>query len=68
MKKIKDNTRGGALFATTVKSLRVDGDAVVVALHGERVAAATAVLALSAVLSAALLLALGLRRTLSQKR
>ena len=62
VKRIKTETRGGALFTTTVKSVRVDGDAVVLAFHGDRVAAATIVLLLSALLSAALLLAMGLRR------
>ena len=33
-KRIKAETPGGALFLATVRSVRVDGDVVVVALHG----------------------------------
>ena len=60
VKRIKEETRGGTLFLTTVKSVRVDGDAVVVAFHRHRVATAAIILALCTLLSAAALLALWL--------
>jgi hypothetical protein len=60
-KKIKGDTQKGALLLTTVKAVRVDGDVVVVEFHRHRVAAATAVLVLSAVLSAVFLFATALR-------
>lgn len=52
-RRIKAETPGGALFLATVRSVRVDGDVVVVALHGYRIAAATLILMLCALLSAA---------------
>jgi hypothetical protein len=67
-KRIKPETRGGAMFVTTVKSVRVDGDVVVVEIHGYHVAAATVALTLCALLSAAWLLALLLRALPSRKR
>jgi hypothetical protein len=59
-KRIKPDTRS-AMLLTTVKSVRVDGDAVVVEFQGHRVAAAAGVLMLCALLSSACLLALWLR-------
>ncbi len=59
-KKIKPDTRG-AMLLTTVKSVRVDGDAVIVEFQGQRVAAAAGVLVLCALLSSGCLLALWLR-------
>jgi len=67
-KRIKAETRGGAMFLTTVRSVRVDGDVVVVALHGYRVATATVVLMLCALVSAALLVFIWLRMRPSPKR
>ena len=67
-KRIKAETRGGAMFLTTVRSVRVDGDVVVVALHGYRVATATVILMLCVLLSAALLLFIWLRMLPSRKR
>ncbi len=61
VKRIKEETRGGALFLTTVKSVRVESDAVVLAFHRHRIATAASILALCALLSAAALLALWLR-------
>ena len=52
-KRIKAETPGGALFLATVRSVRVDGDVVVVSLHGYRIAAATLIFMLCALLSAA---------------
>jgi hypothetical protein len=51
-KRIKAETPVGALFLATVRSVRVDGDVVVVALHGYRLAAATLILMLCTLLSA----------------
>jgi len=67
-KRIKAETRGGAMFLTTVRSVRVDGDVVVVALHGYQVATATVILMLCVLVSAALLLFIWLRMQPSQKR
>ena len=52
-KRIKAETPGGALFLATVRSVRVDGDVVVVALHGYRLAAATLILMLCTLLLSA---------------
>jgi hypothetical protein len=60
-KRIRSETPGGAMFLTTVRSVRVNGDVVVVALHGYRIAAAAIVLMLCALLSAFLLSAMVLR-------
>ncbi len=68
VKKIKEDTRGGAMFLATVKSVRVDGDAVVVAFHGYRIATAAIMLALCALLSAAALLVLWRRAEPGTKR
>ncbi len=68
VKRIKQETRGGALFLTTVKSVRVEGDAVIVAFHRHRVATAAIILALCALLSAAALLLLWLRPGAPLKR
>lgn len=68
VKKIKEETRGGTLFLTTVKSVRVDGDAVVVAFHRHRVATAAIILALCTLLSAAALVALWLHTKPGMKR
>lgn len=68
VKKIKPDTRGGALFLTTVKGVRVDGDAVAVALHGYRIAAAAVVLILVALLAAGWLITTLLRTLRSVKR
>ena len=57
VKKIKAETRGGALFLATVKSVRVDGDAVAVEVHGYHVATAAIALMLSALLAAGWLIA-----------
>jgi hypothetical protein len=59
-KRIKPDTRS-AILLTTVKSVSVDGDAVVVEFQRQRVAAAAGVLILCAVLSSACLIALWLR-------
>ena len=48
VKKIKAETRGGALFLATVKSVRVDGNAVAVEVHGYHVATAAIALMLCA--------------------
>jgi hypothetical protein len=55
-RKFKPNTRSGLMFLTTVKSVRVDGDVVVVALHGFRVAGVAVALMLTALLAAGLAL------------
>ena len=52
VKKIKAETRGGALFLATVKSVRVDGNALAVEVHGYHVATAAIALMLVALLSA----------------
>lgn len=52
VKKIKAETNGGAVFLATVKSVRVDGDAVVVTVHGYHVAAIQIVLAFGVLFSA----------------
>jgi hypothetical protein len=57
VKKIKAETRGGALFLATVKSVRVDGNAVAVEVHGYHVATAAIALMLVALLAAAWLIA-----------
>lgn len=67
-KRIRAETAAGAMFLTTVRSVRVDGDVVVVALHGYRVAAAAVVLMLSALLSAFLLASMVLRIASGMKR
>jgi hypothetical protein len=67
-KKIRAETPAGAMFLTTVKSVRVDGDVVVVALHGYRVAAVAVVLMLCALLSAVLLASMFLRIISGMKR
>jgi hypothetical protein len=59
-KRIRAETPAGAMFLTTVRSVRVDGDVVVVALHGYRIAAAV-VLILCALLSGFLLASMFLR-------
>jgi hypothetical protein len=61
-KRIKAETPGGALFLATVRSVRVDGDVVVVALHGYRLAAATLILMLCTLLSATWFFSLWHRR------
>lgn len=60
-KRIKPETKGGALILTTVKAVRVDGDAVVVEFQSNRVVVAAAILTAVALLSAAALLYLALR-------
>jgi len=60
-KRIRAETPAGAMFLTTVRSVRVDGDVVVVALHGYRIAAAAVVLMLCALLSVFLLASMFLR-------
>ena len=62
VRRIKAETSGGLLFLATVKSVRVDACAVVVGLHGYRIAAAAIALMLTALLAAAGLSALLLRR------
>ncbi len=62
VRRIKAETSGGLLFLATVKSVRVDAGAVVVGLHGYRIAAAAIALMLTALLAAAGLSALLLRR------
>ena len=57
VKKIKAETRGGALFLATVKSVRVDGNAVAVEVHGYHVATAAIALMVAALLAAAWLIA-----------
>ena len=56
------------MFLTTVRSVRVDGDVVVVALHGYRIAAAAVVLMLCALLSAFLLASMFFRIVSGMKR
>ena len=51
-RKFRSNTRGGLVFLTTVKSVRVEGDTVVVALHSLRVAGAAVVLMGASLLAA----------------
>jgi hypothetical protein len=65
--RIKVETPGGAIFLATVRSVRVEGDVVVVALHGYRVAFATVILMLCTLLSA-WLFSIWLRRRLGVKR
>lgn len=60
-RKFKSDTRGGLIVMATVKAVRVEGDAVVVSLHGFRVAWAAAGLMICALL-AVVWLAIGLRR------
>ena len=60
-KRIKPETKGGALILTTVKAVRVDGDAVVVEFQSNRIVAAAAILTALALLSAAALMFLILR-------
>ena len=67
-KRIRAETPAGAMFLTTVRSVRVDGDVVVVALHGYRVAAAAVVLMLCALLSFFLLASMFLRVVSGMKR
>ena len=67
-KRIRAETPAGAMFLTTVRSVRVDGDVVVVALHGYRIAAAAVVLMLCALLSAFLFASMFLRIVCSIKR
>jgi hypothetical protein len=57
VKKIKAETRGGALFLATVKSVRVDGNAVAVEVHGYHAATAAIALMLCALLAAGWLIA-----------
>jgi hypothetical protein len=57
VKKMKAETRGGALFLATVKSVRVDGNALAVEVHGYHVATAAIALMLAALLSAGWLIA-----------
>ncbi len=58
IKRITQNTPGGALFLASVRSVRVDGNVVVVEVHGYHLAAATALaLMLTALLAAARLIA-----------
>jgi hypothetical protein len=57
VKHIKAEKRGEALFLATVKSVRVDGNAVAVEVHGYHVATAAIALMLAAVLAAAWLIA-----------
>ncbi len=61
-KRIKSETPAGAIFLATVRSVRVDGDVMVVTLHGYRVAAATVIPTLCALLSAAWVLSSWFRR------
>jgi hypothetical protein len=56
VKRIKAETVGSAMFLTTVRSVSVDGDAVVLTLHGYRVAATAIILTLCVLLSAGWLL------------
>jgi hypothetical protein len=67
-KRIRAETPAGAMFLTTVRSVRVDGDVVVVALHGYRIATAAVVLTLCALLSAFLLASMVLRIVSGMKR
>ena len=60
-KRIRAETPAGAMFLTTVRSVRVDGDVVVVTLHGYRIATAAVVLMLCALLSVFLLASMFLR-------
>jgi len=64
VKRIKAETVGGAMFLTTVRSVSVDGDTVVLTLHGYRVAATAIVLTLCVLLSAGWLLSLVFRTRL----
>jgi hypothetical protein len=57
VKKIKPETRGGLMFVTTVRAVRVEGNAVVVELRGYRIAAAAIALMLLAFAATAGLLA-----------
>ncbi len=66
-KRIRAETPAGAMFLTTVRSVRVDGDVVVVALHGYRIAAAAAVV-LCALLAVFLLASMLLRVVPGMKR
>ncbi len=52
VKKIKAETNGGALFLATIKSVRVAGNVVAVAVHGYHVAAVQIVLILGALFAA----------------
>ena len=54
-KRIRAETTSGAMFLTTVRSVRVDGDAVVLTLNGYRVASAAVALLVCVVLSGFLL-------------
>ena len=67
-KRIRAETPAGAMFLTTVRSVRVEGDVVVVALHGYRIAAAAVVLMLCALLSAFLLASMFFRVVSAIKR
>lgn len=67
VKRIKAEKRGEAWFLATVKSVRVDGNAVALELHGYHVATAAVALMLIALLAAAWLLA-GLFRSLTGLR
>ena len=57
VKKIKAEKRGGALFLATVKSVRVDGNAVAVEVHGYHAATAAIAMMLCALLAAGWLIA-----------
>jgi len=67
-KRIRAETPAGAMFLTTVRSVRVDGDVVVVTLHGYRIATAAVVLMLCALLSVFLLASMFLRVVSGMKR
>ena len=62
VKRITQNTRGGALFLATVESVRVDGNTVAVEVQGYHVATATVALMLCAFLAAFRLIAGPLKR------
>jgi hypothetical protein len=57
VKHLKPGKRGEALFMATVKSVRVDGNAVAVGIHGYHIATAAIALMLVALLSAGWLIA-----------
>ena len=62
VKRIKAETAGGWMFLTTVRSVRVDKERVILVLHGYRVASAAIALMLCALLSAVCLTFLWLKQ------